>query len=121
MSLNESKITLLVQNQNESIKKTIETRKQELSTDNQMFIYSGMKWDFYNKINGWLLSLYYVMFIGLIVVLFLSKKMIMNVYVKITIILFAFVFPFVFLWVELMLWKIIKYFSSIIKGEAYRI
>ena len=116
-----SKINLLVQNQNESIKKTIETRKQELSTDNQMFIYSGIKWDFYNKINGWLLALYYIVFIGLIVVLFLSKKIIMNIYIKITIILFAFIFPFIFLWVELLLWKIIKYFLSIIKGEVYRI
>jgi hypothetical protein len=108
-----------ITNQNTTLEENIINIKQKYSTDDQLFNYTGASWSFVTKLNGLLLIIYYILFAGVAIVLFISKKNTMGLYPKIGLIVVLGIFPFIFLWIELTIWEFIKYIWSFISGQIY--
>lgn len=108
-----------IKNQNTTLEQNITDIKDKYSTDDQLFNYIGISWNYLIKINGLLLIIYYILFAGVVVVLFISKKNTLGLYQKIGFIILLGIFPFIFLWIELTILEIIKYIWSLITGQIY--
>jgi len=108
-----------IKDQNTTLEENITEIKQKYSTDDQLFNYIGTSWNFLINLNGGLLIIYYILFTGVAVILFISKKNTMGIYLKIVYIILLGVFPFIFLWIELTILEIIKYIWSLISGQIY--
>jgi len=105
--------------QNQTLKQNITELKEKYSTDEQLFNYTSTSWNFLIKLNGLFLLIYYILLIGLILILFVSKKNNLGLYPKIGLITFLGILPFIYLWIEIMIWEIIKYMWSLISGRIY--
>jgi hypothetical protein len=105
--------------QNETLKENIKEKKEVFSTDNQLFNYNTTYLERLNKINGVLLALYYILAVGVAVMLFLSKSITMGIYMKIMWIVVMAIFPFIYLWVEMGAWNIMRYIYAVIGGGVY--
>jgi len=109
----------LIKDQNTTLEQNINEIKQKYSTDDQLFNYIGTSWNSVISLNGVLLILYYILFVGTALILFISKKNTMSVFLKIGFIILLGVFPFIFLWIELTILEVVKYIWSLISGKVY--
>jgi hypothetical protein len=110
----------VINEQNETIAKSIDERKDKNSTDDQLFNYKHLNMEGIKWFNNVLFIIYYVLlFLVILLFVFSSKLTITNIYVKIGIILLLGVLPFIYLWIELFIWKILKYIYYVIVGYVY--
>ena len=119
MTTEYSELYELIKNQNTTLTQNITDIKDKYSTDDQLFNYIGKNWNFLINLNGGLLIIYYILFSGMAVILFISKKNTMGLYEKIGFIIVLGAFPFIFLWIELTILGFIKYIWSLISGQIY--
>jgi len=114
-----SELSNEIKKQNSTLEQNINEIKQKYSTDDQLFNYIGTSWNSVISLNGVLLILYYILFFGTAIILFISKKNNISIYLKIGLIILLGIFPFIFLWIEITLWEVIKYIWSLISGKVY--
>lgn len=110
----------VLNDQNTTIEKNINERKEKYSTDDQLFNYKYIHFENIKWFNNKLFILYYI-FLFLVAILFVisTKLTITNIYVKIGIIVLLAVFPFVYLWIELQIWVLLKYIFYVMVGYVY--
>lgn len=110
----------ILKEQNKTIEKNINERKEKFSTDDQLFNYKYIHYENIKWFNNILFILYYIILI-LVTILFVisSKLTITNIYVKTGIIVLLAVFPFVYLWIELQIWILMKYIFYVMVGYTY--
>jgi CBS domain containing-hemolysin-like protein len=91
-------------------KTSIKEKKSTVQTTNYSTI---------NTFNNILFILYYILLFLVVVLVVISSKLTnINVYVKIAIVVLLAIFPFVYLWIELFIWKIVKYTFNMIAGHV---
>lgn len=111
---------LLIKEQNETLQENITEIKERYSTDDQLFNYIGTSWGSLITINGMLLIIYYILFFGVTITLFVSQKNTMGTYSKLAVIALLGILPFIYLWIEIFIWEIIKYIWSLLRGYVYQ-
>ena len=110
----------LVLEQNERIEKNITEKKEIFSTDDQLFNYIDTSREYLVSINSLLLLIYYILFIGLAIILLISPKNTTSIYLKFILIIILGILPFIYLWVELKIWNFFNYIWSLIKGHVFK-
>jgi hypothetical protein len=110
----------LINEQNTTTLENINQRKDNYSTDDQLFNYKYVNIENLKWFNNILFILYYIL-LFLVSLLFIisSKITITNIYVKIGIIILFAIFPFIYLWIELFIWNTLIYIYYVIVGYAY--
>jgi hypothetical protein len=116
ININEFELYKSIKEQNDTLAQNLENKNQEFATDNQLFIYGGNYYEHLTFVNFILLVLYYILLIGVAVLLFASPKVTFSMYIKIAILIIAGIFPFVFMWIEKGAWKVIRYVWSVLNG-----
>jgi hypothetical protein len=114
-----NKYIQLIEQQNELLKSNIEEKRQTFSTDNQRYNYKETHLKSLTNINSLLNILYFVLFVGMSILLFVSSKISLGFYSKIILILAFAIFPFVIGLIELKIWSMLKYIFSILTGTVY--
>jgi hypothetical protein len=105
--------------QNKSLQQSVSNKTDYFNTREQLFNYIGIDWKFLITLNGLLLIIYYVIFAGLAIILFVSSKNKMTIYPKIGLIVMLGILPFIYLWIEIFIWDIIRYIWSLLRGNVY--
>lgn len=120
MSIDWYNLYKVLNEQNATIEKNINERKEKYTTDNQLFNYKYIHMENIKWFNNILFIIYYIL-LFLVTVLFVisSKLTITNIYVKIGIIVLLTVLPFIYLWIELHIWDLIKYIFYVMVGYVY--
>jgi hypothetical protein len=109
----------LINEQNTTTTENINQRKEKYSTDDQLFNYKYVNTENLKWFNNILFILYYILLFLVVVLVVISSKLTnINVYVKIAIVVLLAIFPFVYLWIELFIWKIVKYTFNMIAGHV---
>lgn len=114
-----NKYIQLIEQQNELLQSNIEEKRQTFSTDNQRYNYKETHLKSLTNTNSLLNILYFVLFVGMSILLFVSSKISLGFYSKIVLILVFAIFPFVIGWVELKIWSLLKYIFSLLTGTVY--
>jgi hypothetical protein len=109
----------LVKDQNQTLKENIVDNQNKFSTDDQLFNYIGADMNQLINTNHILFVLYYILFAGVVIVLFISPKNTFSIYLKFVLIFVLGIFPFVYLWIELKIWEWIKYMGALFTGYVY--
>jgi hypothetical protein len=115
-----SELYTLVKEQNQTITQNIVDIQNNFSTDDQLFNYIGINLNQLIKTNKILFIIYYILFAGVFLTLFISSKNTFNIYLKLGILFLFAILPFIYLWIEIKIWEGGNYIWSLLAGYVYK-